>query len=99
MNTGHHQADNLLSGKGGLAQSVLFHGVLEQMLLTVADDWEVGSPTAYDEGTVGGVLDELTLAYLGMNLTAVVAAVRSDRRANLLAKLQESTGFLSGAES
>lgn len=97
INTGHEKAGELLSGKPGLLQSVLFHGVLEHMLLAVADDESTTVAAGYDEGTFGAVLEELTDLYLGLPLSTAIEALGTDR-SRVLAKLQETTSFLSGEE-
>lgn len=93
INTGHPQASRLLSGKPGVVQSVLFHGVLEHMLLATAEHSTPEETGGYDEGTLGSVLDELTRLYLGMPLSSTLRALATDR-SRLLAKLQEATQFM-----
>lgn len=93
INTGHPQATRLLSGKPGVIQSVLFHGVLEHMLLAVADSTSPDETTGFEEGSLGAVLEELTTVYLGMTLGATLGALAMDR-SRLLAKLQEAAEFL-----
>lgn len=96
INTKHPAAGTLLSGNPGLIRSVLFHGVLEQLLLTAADLWRDELSAEHEEGSVGAVLQELTETYLGMALPATVAAIHGDRD-RLLTKLREATGLLDGS--
>ena len=97
INTGHPRANELLSGQPGLLQSVLFHGVLEHMLLAVAAEYPATDTGGYDEGTFGYVLEELTDLHLGMSLGATIDGLAQDR-SRVLAKLQEATSFLRGEE-
>lgn len=92
INTSHPLSSEMLSGERGLIQSVVFHGILEQLLLTVADS-EAETNVAFEEGSVGAVLSDLTQTYLGRNLHDAVARLRSDRSA-MLARIQDVTGFL-----
>lgn len=93
INTKHPAAGTLLSGTPGIVRSVLFHGVLEQLLMTAADLWRDELSDDHEKGSVGAVLSELTGTYLGMTLPAAVAAIHGDRD-RVLTKLRESTGLL-----
>lgn len=93
INTSHPASDELLSGKRNLVQSVLFHAILETMLLAVADETGTEQAGSFPEGSVGAVLDELVDTYLGMSLSEAIRAVRQDRY-RMLSKLQSSSGFL-----
>lgn len=103
INTEHQASEQLLSGSPGLHRSVLFHSVLEQLLVTAADhnqaadadDWSELLSANHTEGSVGAVLSSLTTTYLEMALPAAMAAVRTDR-ARVLTKLRESAGLLLG---
>lgn len=97
INTRHPAAETLLSGAPSIQRSVLFHGVLEQLLTTVADQWDEESYTVDEEGSVGAVLNELAENYLGMTLSAAVAAIHGDRD-RVLTKLRETTGLLDGGQ-
>ncbi len=104
VNTEHPAAEHLLSGSSNILRSVLFHGILEQLLVTAADrsshdieDWDDEFSMNHEEGSVGAVLGNLTVTYLGMALPAAVAAIRHDRD-RVLTKLRETAGLLNGGE-
>lgn len=95
INTDHKRAEDLLAGKRTVAQSVMFTGVLQQMLDTVAgviDPEEIMIDTL-DEGSTGAVLEELTTNYLHLGLADAIRQLRMDRP-GITARLQEATGFL-----
>lgn len=94
VNSGHPRSSDILSGSAGLVQSVVFHGVLEQLLLTVADG-DAATNVSFEEGTVGAVMDDLTHVYLGYGLHDAVQRLRLNRSL-LLARLQGVSGFLQG---
>lgn len=97
VNTNHEYASQLLAGTSPLLQSVLNYSILEQMLLTVvADSAEDDISLAYDSGTVGAVLNELTELHLGLALPDFAGAIRTDRQTTL-ARLQHETAFLRGS--
>lgn len=93
INTRHHAAQEILSGKASLVQSVLFHGVVEQMLLTIAASDHDGIPVDFKEGSVGEAMDHLAQMYLDLSLGAAVNYLKHDR-AEALCRLQARTGFL-----
>lgn len=104
INTQHSASTALLAGKPGIPHSVLFHGVLEQLLVTMADrssglnqGWAEGLSATHDEGSVGAVMNELTSTYLNMTLPVAMAAINADRD-RVLTKLRETAGLLDGAE-
>ncbi len=92
INTSHPASEALLSAKPGPAQSVLLHGILEQLILTVADEDEE-LDEFFDEGSIGTVLDDLCQTYLGKPLAAVRTALKSDRD-RTLTKLRDTAGLL-----
>lgn len=93
VNTGHPAADELLRGRPGLEQSVLFNDVLAQMFMAVAASESITRDDEYGEGTVGAVLDELADQFLSTTMWGAVEAFRADQ-ARFLAKLQSATRFL-----
>jgi len=71
---------------------VLLHGILEQLILTVADEDEE-LDEFFDEGSIGTVVDDLCQTYLGKPLAAVRTALKSDRD-RTLTKLRDTAGLL-----
>lgn len=94
VNTSHPRSADILSGDSGLIQSVVFHDVLQQLLVAVADG-DSATHSTFEEGTVGGVLNDLTHIYLGHGLRESVQRLRNNRSL-ALARLQDVTGFLRG---
>ena len=94
INSEHPLASDLLTGRPSLAQSVLYHSILEQLLLFVADKFHHDVSADFDETSVGGVLDHLSQLHLGLSLPRAVSALRDDR-AETLCRLQAGTMFLS----
>ncbi|WP_147453975.1 hypothetical protein [Tessaracoccus antarcticus] len=97
VNTSHPRSAEILSGDSGLIQSVVFHDVLEELLVTVADG-DLATQSNFEEGTVGGVLNDLTHTYLGHGLHESVQSLRNNRSL-ALTRLQDVTGFLQGKAS
>lgn len=104
VNTKHPASAELLSGASSISRSVLFHGILEQLLVTAADrgsrdieGWDDDLLVSHEEGSVGAVLGNLTSTYLGMSLAAAVTALRDDRD-RVLTKLRATAGLLDGGE-
>lgn len=96
INTAHPAAEALLSGRPGLERSVIFHGVLEQMLVTAAADWEHDTVLDWGEGSVGAVLEELAQTYLGgRDLASALQEVRVSRE-SALTKIREAASLLIG---
>lgn len=103
INTEHPASGQLLSGAPGIHRSVLFHSVLEQLLTEVADhesnegvdDWDEQVSASHADGSVGAVLNDLAITYLGMVLPAAMKALRADRDRSLT-KLREASGLLLG---
>lgn len=95
INTDHKRSEELLAGKRTPAQSVLFTGVLQQMLDTVASAFPPDEilTDGLDEGSTGVVLEELTMNYLHLGLADTVRRLETDRP-GVTARLQEATGFL-----
>ncbi len=94
VNSGHPRSADVLSGSSGLVQSVVFHGILEQLLVTVADS-TVETDVSFEEGTAGAVLNDLSNLYLGYALHEAIGRIRFDRSREL-ARLQDVSGFLQG---
>jgi hypothetical protein len=95
LNATHPQAPELLSGKASLVQSMLFHTVVEQLFMTVADRFEGDVPTDFVPDSVGDAINNLTSTYLGKPLADAVRMLREDR-SETLCKLQAGTSFLFG---
>ena len=95
INTSHPQASALLQDQATLLLSVLRFGILEQLLLTVADGHADQTGDTFDEGAVGYVLDELCQLYLERTLRDTVNMIKWDR-GDFLSRLQASTRFLQG---
>lgn len=93
VNTHHPAADEILSGAPGVVHSVLFHSVLEQLLLTVADEASDQVGREYPEESMGAVLEELCDTYLHRSLPNVVNGLKKER-SRTLAQIQGATGFL-----
>ncbi len=93
LNSEHPRANDLLSGKPSLAQSVLFHGIVEQLLTTVTSLFAGDVASEFEVDSVGEALNHLTTLYLGVPLAAAVARLRDDR-AETLCQLQAGTSFL-----
>ncbi|MBB1517268.1 hypothetical protein H5398_15025 [Tessaracoccus sp. MC1679] len=97
INTGHPAASTLLSGVASIHRSVLFHGVVEQLLVSAASRWSDELPTEYEEGTVGHVLQELSSTYLRMGLAEAISAVHGDGD-RVFTRLRAATGLLEGRQ-
>lgn len=93
LNSEHPKAPELLSGKPSLAQSVLFHSIVEQLLTTVADRFPGQVPTEFEPDSVGDALNHLSSIYLGVSLVVAATRLRDDR-AETLCQLQAGTSFL-----
>ena len=91
VNTAHPAASKLLAGRG-IEHSVLFHGIIEQMLDAAADH-DLSSSEEWEEDSLGAVLKSLSRTYLNMSLEDAVSALRSDR-ANTLTRLRASAALL-----
>ena len=79
-----------------MERSVIFHGVLEQMLVTAAADWEHDTVLDWGEGSVGAVLEELAQTYLGgRDLASALQEVRVSRE-SALTKIREAASLLIG---
>lgn len=92
INAGHPAAEHLLAAKPGVHQGVLFHGILEQLLLGVADsDEELRDD--YEEGSVGATLSDLAMSFLDRSLKGLRSAMRNDRD-ETLTKLRARTTLL-----
>ena len=92
VNSHHPQAVEILSGRPSLTQSVLFHDVVEQLLVTAAVTFDDVSRD-FVADSVGDALNHLAVAYLGVSLGAAMSLLRSDR-SETLCRLQAGTGFL-----
>lgn len=97
INTDHERQSDLLTSKDTLAKQVLFHDVLQQMLDAVAFTVAPADivPTAFDEGSTGAVLNDLSVNFLGVDLAQAVVQLR-DERSRTLARLKAATGLLTG---
>lgn len=98
INTRHPAASTLLSGTASIHRSVLFHGVVEQLLVSASNRWSDELPAEYEDGTVGHALHELAATYLHMGLAEAISALAGDSE-RLFTRLRAATGLLEGKES
>lgn len=97
INTRHPAASALLSGVANVQRSVLFHGVVEQLLVSASHRFPGEIPPDYEEGSVGAVLQDLTTTYLGLGLAEAISAVCRDGD-RIFTRLRAATGLLEGTQ-
>lgn len=95
INTSHPSAPELLSGRASLAQSVLFHTIVEHLLLIVAERFDREVSSEFQADTVGEAIDHLARVYLGVSLATAVSMLKHDR-SETICRLQAATSFLVG---
>ncbi|KRF42533.1 hypothetical protein ASH01_17065 [Terrabacter sp. Soil811] len=93
INSSHPSAPELLSGRPSLTQSVLFHSIVEHLLLIVAERFPAEAQSEYQADSVGEALEHLAKVYLGVPLTAAISLLVQDR-AETICRLQAATSFL-----
>lgn len=98
LNSEHPQASELLSGRPSLVQSVLFHGIVEQLLMTASDRFFGEVPNEFELDSVGEALNHVAMTYLGVSLATAATLLREDR-AETMCRLQAGTSFLFEARS